>query len=75
MHTYKLKELQKLPNTAAQGTALNNRNKKITFKDCAPYINCITQINNTQVDDAHDIDEVMPMYNLLKRKFMTILQR
>ena len=23
--------------------------------------NCISKINNTQVDDAHDIDIVMPM--------------
>ena len=29
-------------------------------------MNCISQSNNTQVDDAHDIDVVMPMYNLLE---------
>ena len=29
------------------------------------YNNCIGEINNTQVDDAHDIDIVMPMYNLI----------
>ena len=31
----------------------------------APFTNCIGEINNTQVDDAHDIDVVMPMYNLI----------
>ena len=34
------------------------------FKNCAPFTSCINQINNTQVDDAHDIDVVMPMYDL-----------
>ena len=48
-----------------QGAAPNNRNKKIIFKSCAPFINCINQINNTQVDDAYDIDVVMPKYNLI----------
>ena len=28
------------------------------------FINCITDINNTQLDNAKDIDIVMPMYNL-----------
>ena len=28
-----------------------------------PFTNCISRINNTQADDAHDIDTVMPMYN------------
>ena len=47
------------------GTAAapNNRNKKIIFKNCAPFSNCLSEINNTKVDDAHDIDVVMPMYN------------
>ena len=44
-----------VPNTAAQGKNPNNRNKKIIFKNCAPFINCISQKNNAQVDDAHDI--------------------
>ena len=30
----------------------------------APFTNCISEINNTQVDNAKDIDIVMPMYNL-----------
>ena len=31
-----------------------------------PFTNCICRINNTQVNDAHNIDGVMPMYNLIK---------
>ena len=38
--------------------------KGVAFKNCAPFINCITDINNTQLDNAKDIDIVMPMYNL-----------
>ena len=52
-------------NTAAQGAAANN-NKKVIFKNCAPFTNCISEINNTQIDNAKDIDIVMPMYNLIE---------
>ena len=38
----------------------------MTSKNCAPFINCISEINNTQVDNAKDIDIVMPMYNLIE---------
>ena len=47
--------------TAAQGAAANNTNKKVIFKNCAPFTNCISEINNTQIDNAKDIDIVMPM--------------
>ena len=33
--------------TSAAGAATNNTNKKIIFKNCAPFINCISKINNT----------------------------
>ena len=50
-------------NTAAAGAAVNNTNKKVKFKNCAPFTNCISEINNTQIDNAKDIDIVMAMYN------------
>ena len=53
-------------NTAAQGAAANNTNKKVIIKNCAPFTNCISEINNTQIDNAKDIDIVMPMYNLIE---------
>ena len=54
-------------NTAAQGAAANNNNnKKVIFKNCAPFTNCISEINNTQIDNAKDIDIVMPMYKLIE---------
>ena len=40
--------------------------KKIMFRNCALFTNCISKVNNTQVDNAHDIDVVMPMYNLIE---------
>ena len=51
-------------NTAAADADANNINKKEIFKNCAPFTNCISEINNRQVDNAKDIDIVMPMYNL-----------
>ena len=36
------------------------------IKNCAPFTDCISEINNTQINNAKGIDEVMPMYNLIK---------
>ena len=44
----------------------DERDKGVIFKNCAPFTNCISEINNTQVDNAKDIDIVMPMYNLIE---------
>ena len=40
--------------------------KGVAFKNCAPFTKCISEINNTQVDNAKDIVIVMPMYNLIE---------
>ena len=53
-------------NTAAEGAAANNTNKKVIFKNCAPFTICINKTNNTQIDNAEYIDIVMPMYNLVE---------
>ena len=44
----------------------DERDKGVIFKNCAPFINCISKINNTQIDNAKDIDIAMPMYNLIE---------
>ena len=44
----------------------DERDKGVTFKNCAPFTKCISRINNTDIDNAHDIDNVMPMYNLIE---------
>ena len=51
---------------AAAGADANNNNKKVIFKNCAPFTNCISKINNKQIDNAEYIDIVMPMYNLIE---------
>ena len=53
-------------NTSAAYTNANNTNKKVIFKNCTPFTNSISGINNTQVDNAKDIDIVIPMYNLIE---------
>ena len=45
---------------------LNGRNKGAIFKNCAPFTDCISEINNTQIDDAKYKDVVMPMYNSIE---------
>ena len=44
----------------------DGRDKGVIFKNYAPFIKCINRINNTEIDNAKDIDIVMPMYNLIK---------
>ena len=52
-----------VPNT---GTAANPNNRKnIIVKNCSSFTYCISEINNTQIDDAKDIDIVTAMYNLI----------
>ena len=50
-------------------TGTNNRSRKnrpLAFKNNAPFISCISKINNTLIDNAEDLDVAMPMYNLLE---------
>ena len=42
------------------------RNKKLTFKINAPFTSCISKINNTFIENAEDLDIVMPIYNMLE---------
>ena len=44
----------------------NKRNKHLAFKDNVPFINCISKINGEKIDNAEDLDVLMPRYNLLK---------
>ena len=48
-------------NTANTGATANNTNKKVIFENCASFTNCISKINNTQIDNAEYIDIVMLM--------------
>ena len=42
------------------------RNRFLAFKNNAPFTNCISKINNVLIDNAEDLDVVMPMYNLVE---------
>ena len=43
-------------NTAAADANVNNANKNMIFKNCALFTNCISKINNTQIDNTEYID-------------------
>ena len=45
---------------------LDERNKGVIFKNCAPFTKFISTINNADTDNAQDIDIVIPMYNLIE---------
>ena len=45
---------------------LDERNKGVIFKNCAPFNDRISGINNTNIDHARDLDLVMPMYNFIE---------
>ena len=44
----------------------DKKDKGVTFKNCASFTKWITRINNTDIDNAHDIDIVIPVYNLIE---------
>ena len=70
--TFIANDFVNLNNTDAIATATNNANnnlfdgKKLIFKNNAPFINCISNINGIKIYNAEDLDVVMPMYNLLE---------
>ena len=53
-------------NAAVADADANNANKEVIFKNLNPFIDCINEINNTQVDNAKDVDIVIPIYNVLE---------
>ena len=40
--------------------------KQVTFKNSAPFTDCVTEINNTKVDNLKDLDVVTMVYNLIE---------
>ena len=51
---------------AAAAIQADERDKGVIFKNGAPFTECISSINNTEIDNPKDIDTVMPMYNLIE---------
>ena len=54
------------PNTKTASAVINNANKKVAFKDYVSFTDCISEINNAQVDNAKGIDATIPLYNLIE---------
>ena len=50
---------------SVRGTNTSNRiNKKLVFKNNAPFRSWISKFSNTFIGNTEDLDIVMPMYNL-----------
>ena len=47
----------------------DERNKGVIFKDYAPFTDCISEVNNNQIDYTKDINVVITMYNLIEYSF------
>ena len=56
VHIYLWGELVTVVEVAA---GRGNKNLQVVFKNCAPFTNCISKINNALIDNAEHIDVVM----------------
>ena len=71
-NTFTANDFEAPNNTEANANATNTANdnafgeRKLFFKNNAPFINCVLNINGVKIDNAEDLDIVMPMYNLLE---------
>ena len=52
--------------TVAGNHPRDRQNRRLILKNNAPFVSCITRINGELIEDADDLDIVMPMYNLLE---------
>ena len=65
--TFTTDDIEALNNTIANANATNTANdnafgeKKLVFKNNVPFINCVSKINGAKIDNAEDLDVVMPM--------------
>ena len=61
MHIY----LSKIYQLQTQQSQVQPQIMKKKKKKCAPFADCVSEVNNVQVDNANYIDVVMPINNLL----------
>ena len=52
--------------TVAGNNPRDRQNRPVILKNNALFISCITKINGELIEDAEDLDIVMPIYNLLE---------
>ena len=50
----------------AAARQVDERDKGVKFKNCALFIKYKTDIKNTEIDNAKNINIAMPMYNLIQ---------
>ena len=43
-----------------------NNNAKVCFKNCSPFIRCVTHLNDEHFETAENLDPVMNLYNLIE---------
>ena len=48
------------------GSNNSRKNRPLAFKNNAPFIGCISKINNTFIDNAEDLNVAMSLYNFLE---------
>ena len=63
---YHVKGTITVPKTAGVGQPANSNGMEVVFKTFDQYRDCISETNNTQIDNTKDIDAVMSMYNLIE---------
>ena len=64
IHIYFLNELYQWQHK--QEIIQKNKNKEVVLENCSLFTDCISEINNTQIDNAKYIVAVMPIYNLIE---------
>ena len=57
---------EELKDNYQQQDKADERNKGVIFKNCAPFIKCKSKITDMEIDNAQEIDIVMPMHNLIE---------
>ena len=45
------------------------RNERVIFKNCTPFMSCKSEINNIEIGNTKGIDILMPMYNLIEYSY------
>ena len=72
-----LKETTKITRAVADAEVRNadERNKQVTCQQPTPFTDCISEINNIQVNNAKDLDVVILMYNIMRNTAEIIMQK
>ena len=52
--------------TDAAARQADEKDNGVILKNCAPFTKCLNRTNGTDIDNAHNIDIVMPMYNFIE---------